>query len=152
MPAAVAHPLPTASTSTTRSRRANALTGSGCSKPIRIVLSYLAAQLRPNPVEENFEQWVTNRFGKRLYEIFFKTYTEKVWGIPVHRDPRRVGGAAHPGPLAGQGDPLGRGAQPSARPSIKTLINEFQYPAPRPRARCGRCARDRIVRAWAARC
>ena len=38
--------------------------------------------LPPNPVEENFEQWVTNRFGKRLYEIFFKTYTEKVWGIP----------------------------------------------------------------------
>ena len=35
-----------------------------------------------HPVEENFEQWVTNRFGKRLYEIFFKTYTEKVWGIP----------------------------------------------------------------------
>ena len=40
------------------------------------------ARLRPSPVEENFEQWVTNRFGKRLYEIFFKTYTEKVWGIP----------------------------------------------------------------------
>ena len=40
------------------------------------------ARLRPYPVEENFEQWVTNRFGKRLYHIFFKTYTEKVWGIP----------------------------------------------------------------------
>ena len=34
------------------------------------------------PVEETFEQWVTNRFGKRLFETFFKTYTEKVWGIP----------------------------------------------------------------------
>jgi hypothetical protein len=33
-------------------------------------------------VEENLEQWVSNRFGRRLYEIFFKTYTEKVWGIP----------------------------------------------------------------------
>ena len=32
--------------------------------------------------EENLEQWVCNRFGSRLYEIFFKTYTEKVWGVP----------------------------------------------------------------------
>ena len=47
-----------------------------------IVLSYLQWQFRPHPVEENFEQWVTNRFGKRLYQIFFKTYTEKVWGMP----------------------------------------------------------------------
>jgi protoporphyrinogen oxidase len=49
---------------------------------VRIVLSYLRAHFWPSPVEENLEQWVTNRFGKRLYEIFFKTYTEKVWGIP----------------------------------------------------------------------
>ena len=32
--------------------------------------------------ERTFEQWVSNRFGRRLYQIFFKTYTEKVWGIP----------------------------------------------------------------------
>ena len=38
--------------------------------------------MRPNPVEETFEQWVTNRFGRRLYETFFATYTQKVWGIP----------------------------------------------------------------------
>ena len=60
---------------------------------------------RPYPVEENFEQWVTNRFGKRLYEIFFKTYTEKVWGIPCTRDPRRMGGAADSGAVAGAGHP-----------------------------------------------
>ncbi|HSE36497.1 MAG TPA: hypothetical protein VLG74_04285, partial [Blastocatellia bacterium] len=36
----------------------------------------------PTAPEENFEQWVSNRFGYRLYEIFFKTYTEKVWGLP----------------------------------------------------------------------
>ena len=46
------------------------------------MLSYLWSHLRPYPVEENLEQWVSNRFGKRLYQIFFKTYTEKVWGIP----------------------------------------------------------------------
>ncbi|MCA9723542.1 MAG: FAD-dependent oxidoreductase, partial [Gemmatimonadetes bacterium] len=60
----------------------NALSGLGPINAVRIVLSYLKARLRPSEVEENFEQWVTNRFGKRLYEIFFKTYTEKVWGIP----------------------------------------------------------------------
>ncbi|HYN85110.1 MAG TPA: NAD(P)/FAD-dependent oxidoreductase [Pyrinomonadaceae bacterium] len=47
-----------------------------------VLASYLRARLRPRRPEETFEQWVTNRFGRRLYEIFFKTYTEKVWGIP----------------------------------------------------------------------
>jgi protoporphyrinogen oxidase len=60
----------------------NALSGLGLVNAIRIVWSYLQARLHPAPVEENFEQWVSNRFGRRLYEIFFKTYTEKVWGIP----------------------------------------------------------------------
>jgi protoporphyrinogen oxidase len=46
-----------------------------------IVLSYLEWHFRPYPTEENFEPWVTNRFGKRLCEIFFKTYTERVWGL-----------------------------------------------------------------------
>jgi protoporphyrinogen oxidase len=50
---------------------------SGC-----LAASYLRAQLRPYPVEDTFEQWVTNRFGRRLYETFFATYTQKVWGIP----------------------------------------------------------------------
>ncbi|MGE0816986.1 MAG: FAD-dependent oxidoreductase, partial [Vicinamibacterales bacterium] len=60
----------------------NALSGLGPFNAIRIFLSYLWWHYKPYPVEENFEQWVTNRFGKRLFEIFFKTYTEKVWGIP----------------------------------------------------------------------
>jgi protoporphyrinogen oxidase len=46
-----------------------------------ILFSYLRAKLFPLPQEETFEQWVTNRFGQRLYRTFFKTYTEKVWGI-----------------------------------------------------------------------
>ncbi|WP_420455813.1 NAD(P)/FAD-dependent oxidoreductase [Rubrivirga sp.] len=49
----------------------------------RIMLSYLWTRLRPPfPHAENLEEWVTNRFGPRLYRTFFKTYTEKVWGIP----------------------------------------------------------------------
>src|SRR5215211_6295919 len=48
---------------------------------VRSGLSYLYAALKPKGKEENLEQWVSNRFGKRLYQHFFKTYTEKVWGV-----------------------------------------------------------------------
>jgi protoporphyrinogen oxidase len=60
----------------------NALTGLGPVEALLIGLSYTKARLFPNQQETNFEQWVSNRFGDRLYNIFFKTYTEKVWGIP----------------------------------------------------------------------
>jgi protoporphyrinogen oxidase len=63
-------------------RPLNALSGLGVINAVRSGWSYMRRICSPNPVEENFEQWVTNRFGQRLYEIFFKTYTEKVWGIP----------------------------------------------------------------------
>ena len=32
--------------------------------------------------EDDLENWVSNRFGKRLFNLFFKSYTEKVWGVP----------------------------------------------------------------------
>ena len=48
----------------------------------RIALSFLATRIWPDPVERTFEQWVSNRFGHRLFEVFFQTYTEKVWGMP----------------------------------------------------------------------
>ena len=48
----------------------------------RCRLSYLWAAVKPKGREDNLEQWVSNRFGKRLYQHFFKTYTEKVWGVP----------------------------------------------------------------------
>ena len=60
----------------------NALTGLGPLEACHILLSYLHAQLFPSKDETNFEQWVSNRFGTRLYNIFFKTYTQKVWGMP----------------------------------------------------------------------
>ncbi|MGQ0633377.1 MAG: NAD(P)/FAD-dependent oxidoreductase [Planctomycetaceae bacterium] len=56
----------------------------GLVESLRILGSYLQAHLRPVVPEETFEQWVVNRFGWRLYRTFFKTYTEKVWGIPCH--------------------------------------------------------------------
>lgn len=47
-----------------------------------IMASYLAARLHPHPHPANFEEWVVNRFGRRLFETFFESYTEKVWGMP----------------------------------------------------------------------
>ena len=60
----------------------NALAGLGPVEALLVGLSYSKARLFPGKEETNFEQWVSNRFGYRLYRIFFKTYTEKVWGIP----------------------------------------------------------------------
>ncbi len=60
----------------------NALANLGPAESILIPLSYLRARIRGHRREETFEQWVSNRFGDRLYQTFFKTYTEKVWGIP----------------------------------------------------------------------
>ncbi len=48
----------------------------------RCLLSYLAARMRRSEPPETFEDWVTSRFGHRLYDAFFREYTEKVWGIP----------------------------------------------------------------------
>jgi len=60
----------------------NALSNMGPFEATQIMLSYVKSRVSPNAEEVNFEQWVTNRFGRRLFEHFFKSYTEKVWGIP----------------------------------------------------------------------
>ncbi len=60
----------------------NALSNIGVYEAARIMLSYFKWQVRPSKEEESFEQWVINRFGGRLYMHFFRSYTEKVWGIP----------------------------------------------------------------------
>src|SRR3954454_23537492 len=59
----------------------NALRGLGVLEAIRCLASYVLVQLRPPKDQSNFEGWVAARFGWRLYRIFFKTYTEKVWGV-----------------------------------------------------------------------
>jgi protoporphyrinogen oxidase len=108
-------------------KAANALSGLGIVNASLMVLSYLKAHFWPNPVEENLEQWVTNRFGKRLYEIFFKTYTEKVWGIPCTEI--RAEWAAQRIQGLSLAKAILSAAQLTKRSTdIKTLINEFQYP------------------------
>ena len=66
----------------------NALTGLGAGRSLAVAGSYAAQKILRAPLlhhrteERTFEQWVVNRFGRRLYEIYFKPYSEKVWGIP----------------------------------------------------------------------
>ncbi len=60
----------------------DALAKLGIVEGVLIVLSYLRWQIFPYRQVDTFEQWVTNRFGRRLFLTFFKSYTEKVWGIP----------------------------------------------------------------------
>ena len=61
----------------------NALRNLGVVEAVRCVASYGWARVRPPKDQTNFEGWTTSRFGKRLYSIFFKTYTEKLWGVPA---------------------------------------------------------------------
>jgi protoporphyrinogen oxidase len=105
----------------------NALSGLGIWNAVMIVMSYFWSHMRPFPVEENFEQWVSNRFGKRLYRIFFKTYTEKVWGIPC-TEIRAEWAAQRIQGLSLAKAILNAAALQKRSDTIKTLINEFQYP------------------------
>lgn len=59
----------------------NALRGLGIFEAVRCVISFLLVKIKPNPDESKFDSWVVNRFGRRLFAIFFKSYTEKLWGI-----------------------------------------------------------------------
>jgi protoporphyrinogen oxidase len=123
-------------------RATDALVGLGIWRTCRVLLSYLWCRLRPSPVEDNFEQWVSNRFGSELYRIFFKTYTEKVWGIPC-TEIRSEWAAQRI-----QGLSLARAilaATPLQRRSneIRTLIDEFKYPRLGPGQMWERC-RDQV--------
>jgi protoporphyrinogen oxidase len=93
---------------------------------VRCVLSYLRAALRRNKVDDSLEDWVSNRFGRRLFELFFKSYTEKVWGVPTSEiraewAAQRIKGlsfvsAAKAAFFGNKGN------------KVKSLISEFNYP------------------------
>jgi protoporphyrinogen oxidase len=104
----------------------NVLRGLGLMESIAILLSYVQAQLFPQREEKNLEQWIVNRFGQRLYRTFFKSYTEKVWGMPcadIGADwaAQRIKGLSLLSAV--------RSALSSSNGNrIKTLIEKFQYP------------------------
>lgn len=103
----------------------NALFGLGIVNSCLILASYLKSRLLPVKPEVNFEQWVANRFGSRLYRIFFKTYTEKVWGISCE-DIRAEWAAQRIKGLSLWSAVVNALFKP--RKVIKTLIDEFHYP------------------------
>ena len=103
----------------------NALKGLGIFNSVLIILSYIRWQLFPYRREDTFEQWVTNRFGKRLFQIFFKGYTEKVWGIPCS-ELKAEWAAQRIKDLSLKTAVLSMFIKP--KKTIKTLIDEFDYP------------------------
>jgi len=107
-------------------RAKNALFGLGPIETVRIVFSYLRSRLAYYHNEQNLEQWVSNRFGKRLYEIFFKTYTEKVWGVPCTEI--RAEWAAQRIQGLSLTTAVRNALFKQQKTSVKTLINSFHYP------------------------
>ncbi len=108
-------------------RFGDALSKLGVWQSFLVLLSYFRSKVFPYRYENTFEEWVSNRFGQRLYRIFFKTYTEKVWGIPCDQlsaqwAAQRIQNLSLPravlGALVGA-----RGAK-----NVKSLIEEFHYP------------------------
>lgn len=112
-------------------KAAEALFKLGVFESILCMLSYAKAQVMPVNDPKNFEDWVSNKFGKRLFSIFFKTYTEKVWGmnckdISADWAAQRIKGlslaSAIKNAILPKRKPKNRGEV------IKTLIDTFRYP------------------------
>lgn len=100
--------------------------------------SYGWAKVTPIRNPRNFHQWVRNQFGEKLFSIFFRTYTEKVWGmscdeISADWAAQRIKGLSLSGAVIdGLKRSLGVKAKPSAKlgeqRGVKTLLESFRYP------------------------
>lgn len=108
----------------------NALSGLGIKTSVLVAFSYLHIRLFPIRNERSFEDFVCNLFGRRLYRIFFKTYTEKVWGIPCHEisaewAAQRIKGLSL---VSAVKNALIGNRFTTKQTVIKTLIDSFHYP------------------------
>ncbi len=108
----------------------NALLGLGIFNSVMMLGSYVKAQMFPIKDEISFQDWITNRFGKRLYNTFFKTYTEKVWGIPCNEisadwAAQRIKGLSLISTIK---NALLATQTKNKSEIIKTLIDAFDYP------------------------
>ena len=106
-------------------RPVQALTSLGMVESLRCGLSFLDAKLRPTRDPQTFEDWVVNQFGHRLYSIFFKDYTEKVWGISCREitadwAAQRIKGMSLWSAIAGTLRP--------PKEIVTSLIDTFRYP------------------------
>ena len=116
-----------------------ALSNLGVVESAMCVLSFAYKQAFPNDKPQTFHEWVSNQFGERLFSIFFKTYTEKVWGmscdeISADWAAQRIKGldlwSAMANALRNSIVPKGKkdGTKAHDGEVIKTLIESFQYP------------------------
>ena len=118
-----------------------ALSNLGIVESAMCVMSYAYKKAFPNANPENFREWVSNQFGDRLFSIFFKTYTEKVWGmscdeISADWAAQRIKGLDLKVAIVNALKRSLRGVKTSAKtaepvagaPIVKTLIETFQYP------------------------
>lgn len=103
-----------------------ALAKLGPTESIHCVTSYLAAQLfRTSQEDKTFAQWVSRRFGKRLFEIFFKSYSEKLWGISCDELDSSFAAQRIKGLNLYEAV---KNALFSGKPKHKTLVEHFAYP------------------------
>lgn len=107
----------------------DALKKLGFWKSASCLMSYAKAKFFPMRNPQNFEEWVSNQFGKKLYSIFFKTYTEKVWGVPcteISADwaAQRIKGLSMSTLIRNTIFPQ----KSNGEGLIKTLIDSFRYP------------------------
>ncbi|MBL0940718.1 MAG: NAD(P)/FAD-dependent oxidoreductase [Gemmatimonadaceae bacterium] len=114
-------------------RPLQALWNLGLLESLRCILSYAAIRLNPIRKPRNFEEWVTNQFGARLYRIFFKTYTEKVWGmscteISADWAAQRIKGVSLVSAVWNALRPTQQANSKNNKTTIKSLINTFRYP------------------------
>jgi protoporphyrinogen oxidase len=113
-----------------------ALTNLGLVTSAACMLSYAYAKFRPIEDARTFHQWVRNQFGEKLFSIFFKTYTEKVWGMSCDEISADWAAQRIKGLNLGVAvrNALMRAVRPAGRthrdgePVVKTLIESFQYP------------------------
>jgi protoporphyrinogen oxidase len=108
----------------------NALRNLGLLETVRCMASYAKARVRPVRNPRNLDDWVSNQFGRRLFNTFFKTYTEKVWGIPTTQlsadwAAQRIKGLNMVEAIKGALFPKKPGGKGEV---IKTLIDKFRYP------------------------
>lgn len=112
--------------------------------------SFAKAKLLPNRSVKSFEDWTVNAFGWKLYSIFFKTYTEKVWGMPCDAmsadwAAQRIKGLSLWGAVVdGLKRSLGLNKRPNDGMAVKTLLESFRYPRLGP-GMMWEAARDHVV-------
>jgi protoporphyrinogen oxidase len=105
----------------------NALRNLGLRESVLCGLSYVAARIHPPAHQENYEDWLVARFGWRLYRTFFKTYTERVWGVEVSEMPADWA-AQRIKNLDLRKAVINAILPKRNQTEITTLIEEFQYP------------------------